>query len=199
MNGAESGMEASLRTQLHRKGSCGTQSCWVHDPYGLMRGRDARLRMLEPGALLNQQGSEFLPVSHWGTHRPRRVSPPDPLRPAWPACRLTSAMPNAARTPSASPLPKWGSRPRRPAPATRDQPTDGWPSPRATPASPPERPEQRPAAATRSACCTPRCPVQVGSPRAPVSTRPAAGGGSRWEVGVARWARAFRESWGGVD
>jgi hypothetical protein len=194
MDGAEAGLETSLRVPLHRKGLSGGPEllvCTTHLPsLRTDAGRRRKTAHARAGAVLNQQGSEFLPVGHWGTHRPRRVSPPDPLRPAWPACRLTSAMPNVVRTPSASPLPKWGNGTRRPAPATRDQPTDGWPSPRATPASPPERPARRPAATTRSACCTPRRPVWVGSPRAPVSTRPAAGGVSRWEVGVAGGARA---------
>lgn len=90
-----------------------------------MRGGRRKTAHVRAGALLNQRGSEFLPVSHWGTHRPRRVSPPDPLRPAWLACRLTSAMPNAVRTPSASPLPKWGSGAPAPRPG-HPRSAHGW-------------------------------------------------------------------------
>lgn len=73
----------------------------------------------------------------------------------------------------------------RPTTATRDQPTDGWPSLRATPASPPERTKRRPAAATHSACCAPSCPERIGSPG--ISTRWLLGAGPAgkwvWPVG----------------
>lgn len=86
-----------------------------------------------PGCLGARSRPGLLPAGRLGTLHPRTASPPGPHRPAWPACRSTSAKPSGARTPSALPWlsgewGEWGSGPgaaARPAPPGTPRPAHG--------------------------------------------------------------------------
>lgn len=86
-----------------------------------------------PGCLGARSGPGLLPAGRLGTLHPRTASPPDPPRPAWPACRSTSAKPSGAQTPSAPPWlsgewGEWGSGPGAaacPAPPGTPRPAHG--------------------------------------------------------------------------